>query len=342
MSFKYRLEASTPQRFEGGTLRTVTRKNIPSLKDMSIYTVSIDPGGLRELHWHPNAGELAYCLDGQGTFGILSPVGDNATFQIGAGSVTFVPNGYAHYIQNTGSGTLRMVIAFSHEEPEHINLSETLDYVPREFLAETFGVPPTDFPELQYRGDIFLAKMAETTGDGSAETLDSHGTKPYTVNLEQVEPKVFEGGTVNELGIEQIPHLKDITLYLLNGQPRALREPHWHPNTAELNYCVRGTARIGVVAPNGGRETFDIVPGDVAFIPRNYFHYIASTSDEPLYFLVFFGGEIDVPHIDLSQTFDYFPREVIAASFGLEKQAFDELPKRGDIFMAAKRAFPDA
>jgi len=71
------------------------------------------------------------------------------------GSAICVPNGYAHYIQNTGTETLRMAIAFTHEEPDHINLSETLDYVPREFLAETFGVSPTDFPELQYRGDVF-------------------------------------------------------------------------------------------------------------------------------------------------------------------------------------------
>ncbi len=339
MSFKYRLEASTPQRFEGGTLRTVTQSNIPSLKSMALYSLSIDPGGLRELHWHPNAHELAFCLEGRGNFGILSPVEDNDTFEIGPGSVTFVPNGYAHYILNTGPETLRMAIAFTHEGPEHINLSETLDYVPREFLAETFGVFPTDFPELQYRGDVFLTKMAEATGNGSVGALGSHTAKPYTVNLQEIAPKTFEGGTVSELGIEQIPHLKDITLYLLRSQPRALREPHWHPNTAELNYCVQGTAQIGVVAPNGGRETFEIVPGDVAFIPANYFHYIASTSDEPLYFLVFFSNT-DVPHIDISQTFDYFPREVIAASFGLEKQAFEELPKRGDVFLGTKRDFP--
>jgi hypothetical protein len=88
MSFKYQLEASTPQRFGGGTLRTVTRKNIPSLRDMALYSESIDPGSLREVHWHPNAGELAYCLEGQGAFGILSPIGDNDTFHIDAGSVS--------------------------------------------------------------------------------------------------------------------------------------------------------------------------------------------------------------------------------------------------------------
>ena len=88
------------------------------------------------------------------------------------------------------------------------------------------------------------------------------------------------------------------------------------------------------------RTRVQIVPGDVAFVPANYFHYIASTGEEPLEFLVFFSNT-DVPHIDLSQVFDYFPREVIAASFELKKQAFESLPKRGDIFMAAKRESSD-
>jgi hypothetical protein len=76
---------------------------------------------------------------------------------------------------------------------------------------------------------------------------------------------------------------------------------------------------LGGVAPHHGRrEPLEIGPGDVAFIPANHFHYIASTSDESLDFLVFFG-DIEVPHIDPSQTFDYVPREVLAASFEIEE-----------------------
>ena len=82
-------------------------------------------------------------------------------------------------------------------------------------------------------------------------------------------------------------------------------------------------------------HTFQMEPGDVTFLPANYFHYIASTGDEPLEFLVFFSNT-DVFHIDLSQVVDHFPREVIAASFGLKKLAFETLFRRGAIFMAAK------
>jgi oxalate decarboxylase len=118
--------------------------------------------------------------------------------------------------------------------------------------------------------------------------------------------------------------------------PQGLREPHWHPNTSELNYCVSGRAQIGIVAPNGGVQTFAVESGTIAFIPPNWFHYIANVTDDPLQFLVFFvNAEAKAPHIDLSQTFSYFPPEVLAASFGVDPAEFANLPKRGDVFLAA-------
>jgi len=336
MSFKYQLEESVPQQFEGGTNRTATQRNIPSLKGMAIYSLQIDPGCLRELHWHPNAGELGYCLQGQGTMGIFSPAGDNATFDIGVGSVSFVPTGYFHYIRNTGSETLRVIAAFTHETPEHLDFSETLAYVPREFLAETFGVPTEAFPDLPKRGDMFMAKMGTDAAKGNGVSDDP--TKPYTCNLEQLAPAVYEGGTVNELTTAELPHLAGITLFSLHAQPRSLREPHWHPNASELNYCVRGKAQIEVVTPGGNREAFVVEAGDVAYIPQNYFHYIASISDEPIDFLVFFSN-IKPNHIDITQSFDWFDHGVIAASFGVDQQVFADLPQRGDVFMGAKKKF---
>jgi oxalate decarboxylase len=339
MSFKYQLEASVPQQFEGGTSRTVTQQNISSLKNLAIYSLQIEPGCLRELHWHPNAGELGYCLQGRGTMGVFSPAGDHATFDIGEGSVSFVPKGYFHYIRNTGPETLRVVAGFTNEVPEHLDLSESLEAVPRELLAETFGIATEAFPDLPKRGDRFMVKMG---APAIADTIGSNGrsaiqpSKPYTCSLEQTAPRVYEGGTINELGVTEIPHLEGITVFSLHGAPRSLREPHWHPNAGELNYCVGGRAQIGVVAPNGKQETFVVEPGDVAFIPENYFHYIASISDEPMHFLVFFSN-VRPNHIGLAQTFDWFAPELIAASFGVDQQVIAGLPKVGDVFMAAKK-----
>src|SRR5207248_9063366 len=97
-------------------------------------------------------------------------------------------------------------------------------YVPREFLAETFGVPTETFPDLPKRGDMFMARMARMGTDAANGSSGSDNpTKPYTCNLEQLAPAVYEGGTVNELTTAEIPHLEGITLFSLHAQPRALQ-----------------------------------------------------------------------------------------------------------------------
>jgi oxalate decarboxylase len=285
---------------------------------------------MRELHWHPNAGELNHCLAGEGQIGVFASDGSGATFAIQTGSVTFVPIGYIHYIRNTGADPLHVLIAFTNAEPEHIDLSFGLPAIPQSVLAETFGLDPGGFPFLPSRGDQEIVPIGPFAGNNGSAAASSR----FTVLADRVEPTTYLGGTAREIGVKDIPALEGITVFPLHIDPFGLREPHWHPNANELNYCISGSAQFGVVAPDGNVQTFVIGPGGASFMPQNWLHYIANVSDEPLKLLVFFGN-VKPNHIDLSQTFDFFPPEIIAASFGVDPSAFASLPKRGDVFIAA-------
>jgi len=100
--FAFPLEASQPRQFPNGDLRLAFKQQFATLQGVAMASERIDPGGLRELHWHLNAHELSYCLAGQGRMGIFSSDGAGSTFDIESGSSTFVPEGYTHYILNTG------------------------------------------------------------------------------------------------------------------------------------------------------------------------------------------------------------------------------------------------
>lgn len=333
MSFRFGLEQSQGEVFEGGTKRTATARDIQGLRGLSIYSLTISPGCLRELHWHPNAGELSYCLEGQGRMGIFSPAGDHDIFDFRAGHITFIPRNYLHFIENTGAVPLRMIVAFSHENPEHIDVSESFDYFPSSVMAKPFGIPDELFERLPKRGDTFLVKNMT---QGRLEGTYDHPASPYAVHADELSFKEFEGGKVRLTKKENLARLEDCTVFLLTAQGRGLREPHWHPNAGELNYCVSGNASVGIFGPGGVRETVNVGPGDVVFIPAGWFHYIDNVGDTPIEFLVFFSN-VTPNHIDLTQTFDYFPRGIYASSFGKEASAFDPLPKRGDVFIAAGR-----
>jgi len=328
--FNFRLGASEPKTFAAGRARTATVKEMATLSGLSINTVEIDVGSLREVHWHPNAVEINYCLKGEGTIGILSTSGDPATFAIKPGSITFVPAGDAHYIRNTGSETLQLLIGFSHENPEHMDFSQVLPWVPSEFIGQTLRVAPGTLPNFPPRGDGTIVPVENVVpSDRDVESV----VTPFGAHIDSLRVQQFGGGSVQPLRIADIARLEGMTLLKLNIDAGALREPHWHGNASELNYCVSGRAQVGIVAPTGESWTFVVEPGDVAFIPNNWFHYIASVSDEPLVFLAYFDN-VAPSRIDLSTMTGYFPPEVLAASFEADPEIFARLPKGETVVIA--------
>lgn len=333
-SFKFRLEASEAQVFAGGTNKSAVAGDIEELSGLSLFSQRINPGAMRELHWHPNAHELNYCLSGQGEIGILFTGAANAVFPIGPGDTTFVPMGATHYIRNTGTDVLHMIVAFTNESPEHIDFSDSLGFMPRSVLAQTYSIPTASFPALPKQGDQFLVNVGQVP-----PVTPTSASGPFTVNFKNITPQASAGGTVSVLSTQFIPSLTDITLFFLQAGPGALREPHWHQNASELNYCVQGRAQINIIAPDEHRESFVVEPGDVAFIPQNYFHFISSISDDPLVLLVFFSNNT-VGHIDLSQITGFFPRSLLAASFGSDLHIFDNIPNLGDVVIAPKNPNP--
>jgi len=48
-----------------------------------------------------------------------------------------------------------------------------------------------------------------------------------------------------------------------------MREPHWHPITAELGYEHKGRAHMTILDPDGGTDTYTLKPGDMYYIPRH-------------------------------------------------------------------------
>lgn len=84
------------------------------------------------------------------------------------------------------------------------------------------------------------------------------------------------------------PALKDLSMYSLRVKEDGMREPHWHPVTAEMGYVQEGSARMTVMDPDGTVDTWYLKKGDVYFIPRAYPHHIEVVDAPDWHFLIFF------------------------------------------------------
>ena len=303
---------------------------------MAIRSEQLDPGALQAPHWHPDAGEVHYVMAGQGTAGVVSPGGEHAIFDLRPGSVSFFPKGHYHYVHNTGAEPLRVLAAFTHETPTQFSAGDAIGFVPKPILAQVLGVAAADFPDLPAPAGR-PRRVAEAAVELPAIDPAATAPEPYTLNLDELEPVAYEGGTVTNVRGKELARLDGICFLPLYVEAGGVREPHWHPNAAELIYILSGEAEIGLVGPDGLRETFTIGPGDLAFFPTNWFHYVASIGTEPLDSIVYLSHAAPT-RIDLSDMVGFLPRAVTAVSVGLDAAAFDGLPQRTGVVVAAAPA----
>ncbi|MGB3330649.1 MAG: cupin domain-containing protein [Thermomicrobiales bacterium] len=328
--FNFHLESSAPRTFAGGTIRTASVAEMPRLTGLGMQLVEIAPGSLREVHWHPNASEIGFVLAGAGVMSILSASGDNARFPITVGTSTFVPRGDAHAIENNGDTPLVILIGFSHESPEHLTVSESIPWIPTRVIEQSLGVAAGTLPRFPPRGDLALVpNPAPGATASSVKAADSI----YSAALAALPLATFGGGTVQAITTGVVPKLTDMTLLRLVIEVGAVREPHWHGNAGEFNYCVRGSAEVGIVAPSGESWTFTLDVGDVAFIPNNWFHAITNVGAEVVEIVAFFDA-VAPSRIDLSTMAGFFPPEVLAASLDVSPDVFTNLPHTGTVVIA--------
>ncbi len=130
--------ASTP----GGTVTELTEDNFPIFKGNAagVFFLVLEPGALREPHWHPNAWEMDYCAAGRGELGIVTPDGEQRVQTLSSGDIGFIPQGWAHYIRNPGPGIMKFVVVFNNSLPNDIGLSTMFGGMPTNTFSQTLGV----------------------------------------------------------------------------------------------------------------------------------------------------------------------------------------------------------
>jgi oxalate decarboxylase len=155
LTHRYRLLAQRADTFPGGTLRLVSEREFPISTTMTGSLMRMKPGGLRELHWHPNADEWQYYLSGRARMSVFGSHARVRNEEFAAGDVGYVPQGYGHYIENTGSEDLDLLIVLNNGNYQAISLTAWVAANPHLLLATNFRVPESTFDKFP-RGQQFM------------------------------------------------------------------------------------------------------------------------------------------------------------------------------------------
>jgi oxalate decarboxylase len=133
-TFSHRMLAQPPIQVAGGQVRITDSTNFPVSKTVAAALVEVEPGGLRELHWHPNTDEWQYYLSGQGRMTVFASGGKARTFDYQAGDVGYVPFAMGHYVENTGDETLTFLEMFRSDHFADVSLNQWMALTPPELV----------------------------------------------------------------------------------------------------------------------------------------------------------------------------------------------------------------
>lgn len=156
IAFTHRMLAQEPIRAPGGTVRITDSSNFPIAKTIAAALVEIEPGGMRELHWHPNNDEWQYYLEGEGRMGVFASSGQARTFNYRAGDVGYVPFAMGHYVENTGSTPLRFLELFKSDYYADISLNQWLASTPPELVRQHLKLDDTFMSALSLKKNPLL------------------------------------------------------------------------------------------------------------------------------------------------------------------------------------------
>jgi oxalate decarboxylase len=336
-NLKFSFDAAHNRLLSGGWAREVTVRELPIATELAGVNMRLKPGGVREMHWHKEA-EWAYMIAGRARITAVDADGRSFVDDVGMGDLWYFPAGIPHSIQGLEDGCEFLLVfddgRFS--ENETFLLTDWFRRTPRDVLAKNFGVPEAAFADIPIDVDhdryLFAGQVPPALDDDRVEGAAGVVPESFSHRMLAQEPIRAAGGHARITDSSNFPVAKTIAAALVEVEPGALRELHWHPNADEWQYYVSGSGRMTVFASSGRARTFDYRAGDVGYVPFAMGHYVENTGDEPLCFLELFRSE-RFADISLNQWLALTPPELVQAHLNLDPQTIAALSRDKPIIV---------
>jgi oxalate decarboxylase len=141
--FVYSLGSSAPVKENAnGSIRVADSSNFKVATTVASALVTVPPGGVREMHWHPNADEWQYYIKGSARMTVFNTGPNALTMDFSAGDIGYVPRNFGHYVENVGATDLVFVGVFRAPRYEEVSLSNWLTHTPPELVAQHLNIDP--------------------------------------------------------------------------------------------------------------------------------------------------------------------------------------------------------
>ena len=141
---KYTFKASSmapTKKTAGGEVRIIDSTNFLVAQNIASAIVTIKPGGIREMHWHPNVSEWQYWIKGKGRMTVVLTEGKARTMDFNANDVGYVPAMAGHYVENTGTEDIVFLEMFKTSRYQDVSLNQWIARMPDKMAQAHLKLP---------------------------------------------------------------------------------------------------------------------------------------------------------------------------------------------------------
>ena len=323
-TFKFALEKSDGKVIGNSYGKEATVTQLPISKGMAGVSMQLEPGAMREMHWHATAAEWAFVFEGRVRTTVIDPNGSpRPTTSIPATSGIF-PAATA-----TCCSAREQTLPFHSDLRQRLffrvgtfSITDWIGHTPKALLAKNFGVPNWRSTVSLRERCILPAASPPHREPRAAPGLETAAANaPYRL-LAQPPHRIFKGGR-EWRSIQPASDRQNHYRLVLDLDRGALRALHWHPNSDEWQYVLDGTVSVTMFGSHGRIRNEPLHRATSAISRKATGTRSRSRREARRILIGFNSGTYET--IDLSQWIAANPADVLATNFSQPAELFGEV-----------------
>ena len=334
--FAYAFSKMPYEEHRGGRSKQAGSYNFPVSTNMANVLMELEPGAIRELHWHAEAAEWAYVLSGQTRITLTGPDGKTEVADVNEGGIWYFPKGWGHSIQNVGTKPTQFVLVLNNgnfTEQSTFSVTDWISHTPLGMLTEALQVSDSTANKFP-KSDGFMFTGSVSGISGSNQAAKATRSKRSHV-FELYNRKDFEksrSGSIKLVTAKDFPGSFNMSSALMTIEPDSVRGLHWHPNADEWHMVLEGEMELVVFASGGKASIERLSKGDVGYIPKGYGHALRNLSaSKPVELLVVFNSG-DYQSINLVNWLSTNPKELVNINLQTSGSDLGSLSQTNPVF----------
>jgi len=141
-----------------GSVYVVDSTNFLASTQIAAAVVTVKPGAMREMHWHPNGSEWQYYVKGSASMTIFDAAGKARTMSFKQNDVGLVPAVAGHLVKNTGDTDLVFLEIFKADRFMDISLNNWIRRVPPLMAREHLHLTDAELRSIPVEKQVLVGK----------------------------------------------------------------------------------------------------------------------------------------------------------------------------------------